>query len=624
MHFFKRIAVKICVSILIIETIVLILLGVFYVRKFNREIDQRVHDKLILPGILMSQRALNYDSVNDYKVINDLIQEDILLAFIARESGDIYYAADDRLIGEKIDKVLTPEEHQKLIADRRFWYNPSFFKTKNGVYFLSVLSPILHGERVLGHLYIRVDAENIEREKRQVALIFVFGSLLAIVVTSLVEAVFIHQLFVPRIRNISKVLQMVQQGDLSQRVTDCMPEDELYKLINLVNNMLNHVSTTIYALTDTQRALAASEERFRDLADMLPEGVFEIDRTGYFTYVNFQLCKISQYSREELYDRVHYEDLLVEEHTQEAVLIFKELLNGGNTESREFVLRCKDGSLLPAMINASPIDQHGETRGLRGIVVDLTEQNRLQRELLQAQKMESIGRLSASVAHEFGNPLIGLHYMLENLQLIPNLDESQKKLLLLGLSECKRLDHLIKNFQSFAKPSVEKKSIIDINLVIDDVLLLYKKYLVDKRVDVTENFQRNLPGILAVKDQIHQVIVNILMNAVDSLDEENREIVITTLYREKQVLIIIKDKGCGIAEENVNRIFEPFYSSKAEVEGTGLGLYVSYLIIKNHQGDVQVESARGEGSSFTIKLPAEDDKTMSSQDLLDNLQHQGS
>lgn len=260
---------------------------------------------------------------------------------------------------------------------------------------------------------------------------------------------------------------------------------------------------------------------------------------------------------------------------------------------------------MQVMVNASSIVQQDQFKGLRGIVVDLTEKNRLQKQLWQAQKMESIGQLSASVAHEFGNPLVGIHWLLMDIQHLPNLDESKKQLVALGLQECKKLKNLITNFQAFAKPSSDEKRYCDINQILNDILLLYKKYITDKNVDIVINYQKNLPQIQVVKDQVNQVLVNILMNALDALHANKRKIFITTLQRDSQVLVIIKDNGCGITDENLDHIFEPFFSTKPEAKGTGLGLYVSYLITKNHNGKIQVESTRGEGSIFTISLPVE-------------------
>lgn len=621
-NFFSRVSVKICVSILLIETILLSIMGLFYVRSFNREIDQRVQEKLTLPGILMSQRALNYDSVNNFQIIEELVQETVVETFITKKNGEIFYAADDLMLDKPIEQFLAPAEHLKIInnsiGDQQITFNTHSqvindgvrnqqltFKTSEGNHFRSSLSQIRFDDRVLGYLYIKIDATEIIQEKRNIFLLFLLGSLLAIFLTTLIEAFYIHRLFVPRIHAISTVLRKAEKGDLSARVSLIGSDDELHALIHLINSMLNTVSETINTLTDTQEALKASEERFRELSDLLPEGVFELDLHGSFTYVNLQLCKEFQYSRDELCQKLQFTDLLIEEDRQRSSENFKDRMEGRLNIFSEYTARRKDGTVFPVMVNTAPIGQQNQSRGLRGIFVNLTEKNRILKQLWQTQKMESIERLSASVAHEFGNPLVGIYWLLMDIQSIPNLDESKKELIAVGLNECQKMKNLITNFQAFVQPSSDAKIDCDINRMVDDILLLYNKYIENKKVDIEINCQQNLPRLRIVKDQIHQVLVNLLMNALDSMHDNNRKITITTRHKDNQVLAIIEDTGRGIARDNLEHIFEPFFSTKPEVEGTGLGLYVSYMIIKKHDGEIQVESEIGKGSIFTISIPVE-------------------
>ena len=620
-NFFNQISVKICLSILLIETILLSLMGVFYVTSFNREIELRVQEKLALPGILMSQRALNYDSVKNHLIIEELVQEIVLETFIAKNSGEIFYVADNQMMGKSVEQFMAPEEHLEIIKDDAGNQQIAFkthqqsindgvrnqqiaFRTSEGDHYRSSLSQILFDDRVIGYLYIKIDATDIVQEKRNIILLFLFGSLLTIFLTTIIEAFYIHRLFVPRISAISTVLKKAEKGELTARVSLFGSEDELHALIQLINRMLTTVSETIDTLTDTQIALKASEERFRELSDLLPEGVFELDPDGSFTYVNVQFCKEFQYSREEVYQNLHFSDLLIEEDLQRSAENFRERLEGRRTVFSEYNAERRDGTVFPVMVNAVPIGQQGRAKGVRGIVVNLTEKNRLLKQLWQTQKMESIGRLSASVAHEFGNPLVGIQWLLMDIQTIPNLDEAKQELVTIGLNECQKMKDIVTSFQAFVKPSSDEHTEHDINHIIDNIMLLYKKYLADKDVTIEFNPQKNLPQIRIVKDQIHQVLVNILMNALDSLDNQ-RKISISTRFKDNQVLANIEDTGRGITADNLEKIFEPFFSTKPEVEGTGLGLYVSYMIIKKHNGEIQVESEIGKGSTFTISLPIE-------------------
>ena len=187
-NFFSRVSVKICVSILLIETILLSIMGLFYVRSFNREIDQRVQEKLTLPGILMSQRALNYDSVNNFQIIEELVQETVVETFITKKNGEIFYAADDLMLDKPIEQFLAPAEHLKIInnsiGDQQITFDTHSqvindgvrnqqltFKTSEGNHFRSSLSQIRFDDRVLGYLYIKIDATEIIQEKRNIFLL---------------------------------------------------------------------------------------------------------------------------------------------------------------------------------------------------------------------------------------------------------------------------------------------------------------------------------------------------------------------------------------------------------------------------------------------------------------------
>ena len=191
-NFFSRVSVKICVSILLIETILLSIMGLFYVRSFNREIDQRVQEKLTLPGILMSQRALNYDSVNNFQIIEELVQETVVETFITKKNGEIFYAADDLMLDKPIEQFLAPAEHLKIInnsiGDQQITFDTHSqvindgvrnqqltFKTSEGNHFRSSLSQIRFDDRVLGYLYIKIDATEIIQEKRNIFLLYKSG-----------------------------------------------------------------------------------------------------------------------------------------------------------------------------------------------------------------------------------------------------------------------------------------------------------------------------------------------------------------------------------------------------------------------------------------------------------------
>lgn len=234
---------------------------------------------------------------------------------------------------------------------------------------------------------------------------------------------------------------------------------------------------------------------------------------------------------------------------------------------------------------------------------EIKRRKETQLQLLHAEKLSALGRLSASIAHEFGNPLIGVRYLIEDIRKRPTLSKEDQDLLEIGLEECDRMKHLISDLQQLNRPSSGKRRRFNIHHAIDNVLLFQKKNLKSKKISIIKAYDYSLPEIMAVEDQITQVLVNLTINAVDAMPAEGGSVTVSTCGKMDSLSIAIKDTGVGIRPENLDHIFEPFFSTKTQAEGTGLGLSVSYGIIAGHGGNITFSSKPGHGSTFTITLP---------------------
>lgn len=223
--------------------------------------------------------------------------------------------------------------------------------------------------------------------------------------------------------------------------------------------------------------------------------------------------------------------------------------------------------------------------------------------LRQAQKMEAIGVLSSSIAHEFGNPLVGINFLLVDLKKNGCLGKKEQHLLDLGLEECARMKTLIRDLKSFYRPSSEQKKLVDLHQVIDNILLFQKSYFQSRDIEVVREYDEDVSMMTAVEDQIKQVLMNLLLNAEESLGNNGGIVTISTARNGEKVLITVKDTGAGISREDLEYIFMPFFSTKPDVSDTGLGLFISYGIVKSHQGDIRVSSIPGQGTTFILTLP---------------------
>ena len=281
------------------------------------------------------------------------------------------------------------------------------------------------------------------------------------------------------------------------------------------------------------------------------------------------------------------------------------------------------------LVTTAPIlDKKGERIGSVHIARDITERKQSEAKLqalneelemrvkertlelqetqklyLHAEKLSAIGKLSASIAHEFNNPLQGILTVLKGLKKRAILEEEDKKLLNAAIGEGDRIKELIRSLHDFNRPSSGRKTFMDVHQSLDAILLLQKSDLNERRITVERDYAESLPQIMVISDQVKQVFLNLLANAADACSHHGGLITVSTWQENDNVAVAIKDSGIGIKPEDMEHIFRPFFTTKAEFKGTGLGLPVSYGIVNNHQGKIQVESQPGEGTTFTVVLP---------------------
>lgn len=241
---------------------------------------------------------------------------------------------------------------------------------------------------------------------------------------------------------------------------------------------------------------------------------------------------------------------------------------------------------------------------LEQMVEDRTiELKRTYDQLMHAEKLNAVGKLVASIAHEFNNPIFGILNVLQMVKDKLTIKNELTEFVDLAICECNRMSNLIRRLKDFQRlPKVTLES-ANIHEVIDDTLFLFHKKFKDRNIILTKNYVPEMPTLKIVTDQIKQVILNLLGNAEEAITNENGgEIKIATEVLNTTIMIIVSDTGEGIKEEEMLNIFEPFFTTKSG-KGTGLGLSISYNIIKQHGGDIRVESKPGASTKFTIELP---------------------
>jgi PAS domain S-box-containing protein len=375
--------------------------------------------------------------------------------------------------------------------------------------------------------------------------------------------------------------------------------------ITPVSKVRKGKSVFIFILKDLteQRRTQLQLIRFANAIHFTVNPIEITDVSGKIIYVNPAFERVSGYRKEELLGR-NPSILNSGLHDKSFWKKAWETILAGKVWTGEVVNKRKNGKLLYAELLISPIiGPEGEVIGFLGSHRDITEKKRLEEQLVRSQKMESIGTLAAGIAHEVGNPLTSISSVVQVIQRTTT-DQFAREKLELVKDQISRISRIIRDLVDFSRPSNYEQQQTSVNKVLEDAVSMVAYGKKAKRIKFTLRLEETIPLLRVIPDQLAQVFLNILLNAADAMDGKEGEITIRTTASEEKVYIIFQDTGRGIPEENLGKIFEPFFTTKGVGEGTGLGLWVSYGIIKNFNGDIKVASVVGKGTTFTVILPA--------------------
>ena len=391
-----------------------------------------------------------------------------------------------------------------------------------------------------------------------------------------------------------------------------------------------------------EEALRESEERFRNIVEYANDILYSLTTDGVFTYVSPNWTDIlghdvSEVNGQSFAPFVHPEDL-------PACLAFlnKVIETGEKQSGIEYRVKHKDGSWRWHTSNASCLkDDHGNQVSFIGIARDVTDKKRAseelrranrelretQAQLVQSEKMASLGNLVAGIAHEINTPVGAIHSMhdtliraVEKLQRTLASDLPQEywedqaiQSTLKVISDAnrviaagsERVTEIVHSLRSFARLDEAEMKEADLHEGIDNALTLVDHAL-KGRIDVVKHYS-NIPPIVCYPSRLNQVFLNILVNAAQAI-EDTGEITIATFVKGDRAHVTIRDTGVGIPEDHLKEIYDPGFTTKGVGVGTGLGLSICYQIIQDHEGEIQVESQIGEGTTFTVVLPTDLDE----------------
>src|SRR6185437_7534946 len=353
------------------------------------------------------------------------------------------------------------------------------------------------------------------------------------------------------------------------------------------------------SMEEKARQIEHLKDFSENIVESLNVGVAAVDLEGRVEFWNSQLERIIGVSRTDAVGRTLDElfppDLAAEIDTHSQ--------DGRVSSLYKFHVRDYARSLIVNVSIAPLAGKSGEKIGRLILVDDVTQRIRLEDQLLQTEKLTSLGLLAAGVAHEVNTPLAVISNYIQMLAKHFPSDDPRHNLIEKIVKQTFRASEIVNNLLNFSRTGSAEFQEVELNDLIQQTLSLVSHPFRTARVDVIQNLQPGLPAVLASANRLQQVFLNLFLNARDAMPSGGM-LEVRTSEVNGYVEVEITDTGIGIQRENLTRIFDPFFTTKAMGRGTGLGLSVSYGIIKEHAGRIEVRSTPGKGTSFRLEFPA--------------------
>ena len=361
-----------------------------------------------------------------------------------------------------------------------------------------------------------------------------------------------------------------------------------------------------------ERDLREMNEFFNMLIEASPDGIIVTDARGDVIMYNKAAERLLGYTSEEVIGKTNVKDL----YPRGLARKIREMIMDDRTGRKgvlpptELYVKNKAGEVIDISLSASILqNEKGEELAAIGIFKDLREMISVKRklketqdQLLQAEKLAAMGRLTSQIAHELNNPLYGIMNTLELLKAEIPETSKRRKLLDMSLSEIVRLSVMLKNMLTFSRPEEEARKDVDMNSFIEGIMMLMEKQLKEADIRLVTEFDGKIPTVKISPNQMRQVILNIVKNAIEAMPRGGT-LTLSTRCDDGILKIAVQDTGLGMTDEVRQKIFDAFFTTKEQVRGVGLGLSVCYGIVQDHGGEIEVQSTPGKGSAFCITLP---------------------
>ncbi|SFD44925.1 two-component system sensor histidine kinase AtoS [Pragia fontium] len=444
---------------------------------------------------------------------------------------------------------------------------------------MNSMIPIKRDNQVIGYIWANELSNDIDRQALAMDIKIMFVLVIGLLLSIWMIAVFS--------RRFTTDIDTIKTG-LTELSLD------LKATIPPMKGEMGEISDSVNALS---RALREAKTLNELVIESAADGVISVDIHGCVTMINPAAEGITGYRKKALIGRPYAE---IFDKTDFHSPVLDTLIHGIDHVALEVEYPAKDRKIQISVSTSQLHNAQGETIGALVIFTDLTAKKEVQRRIEQAERLATLGELMAGVAHEVRNPLTAISGFVQILRDSEQ-DPQRREYTQIILKEVNSINRVIQQLLDFARPRPSLYQQVNLNQLINQTLILVKTKGIEVRIDFILELEQHLPDIEADGELLKQVLLNLLINAVQSIATRGK-IMITTRSRDQYWQeITIQDTGCGIGDDIKSKIFDPFYTTKPS--GTGLGLSISHRIITAHDGDITLNSQLNQGTTFTLVLP---------------------
>ncbi|MBI5167036.1 MAG: PAS domain-containing protein [candidate division NC10 bacterium] len=446
-----------------------------------------------------------------------------------------------------------------------------------------------------------------------------------------------------KLRKVCQTGRPFEGGEMEYRAPGLANRVYFYSLTPLKDKD-GHVESVMLFMDDVTEKKSLGERVMRaerhlaSVVESANDPIVSMDAEGCVMTWNTAAERILGFSTWEIVKKRPFSDLFSETDRPHLRAILAQLARGGEVQEMETGMRAKGGQeLLISWRFSAMKEESGGVVALVGVGRDLTEKRRMELQLIQSAKMAALGEMAGGIAHEIRNPLAITSSAAQILLKKGDDPELRKECAQKIRNAAGRAANIIESLLRFARPSEGVSEPVDINNSIEDTLALVEHQISLQGIQIEKRFAHPLPRVKGNRNQFQQVFMNIILNAYQAMPEGGNLVIFTQVRspesegqhrrqgREHEMLgfetsdltpetserfveIGFSDTGLGIPEENLSRIFDPFFSTMPVGQGTGLGLSIAYSIVQHHRGSIRVETQMGKGTTFIVSLPAPDEQ----------------